>query len=65
MKEYFKEKKIRQSKVAEVLGISKVSVSSKVNGQQPWKLAELKKLSEHLNVPICEVVEVAIEHETA
>jgi len=26
MKEYFKEKKIRQTKVAEVLGISKVSV---------------------------------------
>ncbi len=35
--------------LADVLGISAVSVSNKLNGKRPWSLAEAKRVVDHFN----------------
>ncbi|NLY46818.1 MAG: helix-turn-helix transcriptional regulator [Tissierella sp.] len=43
---------LTQQELAEILGISLTSYNKKETGKVPFTVDELKKLSEHFNVPI-------------
>ena len=49
-----------QKDLAKTLGLSKVSISKKVNGTIKFSLNEVKKIKEYLNLTNDEVVEIFI-----
>lgn len=49
-KKVMAEKKIRQARLAELLGIAQPTVNAKLNGQRPASLDELVRLAEILDV---------------
>ena len=49
-----------QKDLAKVLGLSKVSVSKKVNGLSRFSLPEVKKIKDYLKLTDDEVVEIFI-----
>lgn len=49
-----------QKDLAKVLGLSKVSVSKKVNGLSRFSLPEVKKIKDYLELTDDEVVEIFI-----
>ena len=49
-----------QKDLAKVLGLSKVSVSKKVNGLSRFSLPEVKKVKDYLDLTNDEVVEIFI-----
>jgi antitoxin component HigA of HigAB toxin-antitoxin module len=49
-KAYITENGIRQSEIAEVLGITKANANLKINGKQAWTLEQVKKLCQRYNI---------------
>ncbi len=49
-KGYCAEHKIRQSEIAELLGIQVPNVSEKMNGKQPFTLEQVKILCKHYGI---------------
>lgn len=49
-KGYCVEHKIRQSEVAEILGITVQSVNRKLNGHEPFSLEQVKVLCTHYGI---------------
>lgn len=45
-KGWLAENKIQQGEIAKLLGLSKTSVSCKVNGKFEWKISEVRKICE-------------------
>lgn len=52
IKSILMEKGIKQNKLAEILGISCNSVSKKMNGKTEFKVKELMKIADFLNVDV-------------
>lgn len=40
----------RQSELAEYLGLHQVTISKRLNGSQPWPLADIERVAQFLNV---------------
>lgn len=49
-KGYCAENGIKQSEIAEILGITTQSVNRKLNGKEPFKLSQVKILCEHYKI---------------
>ena len=49
-KGFLAEKGIKQSEVAELLGIDVANVNQKINGKQEWTFPQVKKLCEHYSL---------------
>lgn len=49
-KGYCAERGIKQSEIARVLNISVSNVNMKLNGKQPFTIAQVKKLCEHYRI---------------
>ena len=49
-KAYLVEHNIRQKEAADVVGISVQQLNRKLNGAEPFTLAQVKKLCEHYNI---------------
>ena len=49
-KAYCVEHKIKQSEIAELLGIAVQSVNRKINGAEPFTLKQVKTLYEHFGI---------------
>ena len=51
------EKNKNQQKLAEKIGISKVSLNHKLNNKVPFKQEDIVKISNELEIPMNEIVE--------
>ena len=49
-KGYCAENGIKQKEICELLGLTKSTVSSKMNGRYPWTLEQIKKLCRHYGI---------------
>ena len=49
-KGYCAANKIKSDEICKLLSLSPSTVSSKMNGRRPFKLAEVKKLCEHYGI---------------
>ena len=49
-KGYCAERGIKQTEIAKILGITVSNVNMKLNGKQPFSLAQVKKLCEHYKI---------------
>lgn len=53
-------RRMTQGVAAEHLGISRDALSKRMNGKTPFDVAELERLSEVLDVPYSQLVEVTL-----
>lgn len=58
LKGKLKEKRLSYQKVAEILGVSTTTVSSKMNGETRFYLEEIRTLSEYLELSDEEKVKI-------
>lgn len=49
-------RRIRQAKLAALLGISQVSVSRRLSGETPFDINELVKVAEFLGIPVSDIL---------
>jgi transcriptional regulator with XRE-family HTH domain len=47
---------VRQPQIMAILGMSQAAVSRRLNGQHPWDIDELERISEAFEVPVTELV---------
>lgn len=47
-----RETKLTEAKLANLLNISKSSISSRINGKSQWKIDEIEKTCKILNIPV-------------
>lgn len=48
---------IRQTDLAEVLGMSQASLSNRLAGKAEWKLSELQVIAQHMGIPLTRLLE--------
>lgn len=57
-KAFLKKNNVKQNDVADLLGISRASVSAKAQGKQDFKVREIKKLAKAYDMEPNEIVNV-------